>query len=511
MKKIQTALISVSDKKNLKPLLQILKKYNVKLISSGGTYKEIKRLRFQCLEISKFTASDEILGGRVKTLHPKIYAGILNKRNNKSHLKDLKNNNFENIDLVVVNFYPFEKTLELTRDHNKIIEKIDIGGPTMVRAAAKNYHDVTVITSTDYYSDLIKEIKNNKGVTSLNFRKKMSQIAFTETAYYDSVISNYFNNISNTIFPQKKIIHANLIEKLRYGENPHQESAIYSKNREIKLKKIHGKQLSYNNYKDIFSALTISKSLPKNKGTVIVKHANPCGVSINTNKLESYKSALACDPISAFGGIVSCNFKVNKNIALELNKIFLEVVIANGFDKDSFKILKTKKNLRLVDASNFSLTEILKFNSENNAILLQTEDKKKFSKNDFKIVSKKKPNQSQLKNLIFAFNICRYVKSNAIVIASNKSTIGIGSGQPSRIDSCQIAINKMNKFIKSKDEIVAASDAFFPFVDGIEKLVQSGVSAVIQPAGSVRDKEIIKFANATNTVLVFSKTRHFRH
>jgi phosphoribosylaminoimidazolecarboxamide formyltransferase / IMP cyclohydrolase len=511
MKKIQTALISVSDKKSLKPLLQILKKYNVKLISSGGTYKEIKRLRFQCFEISKFTASDEILGGRVKTLHPKIYAGILNKRNNKSHLKDLKNNNFENIDLVVVNFYPFEKTLELTRDHNKIIEKIDIGGPTMVRAAAKNYHDVTVITSTDYYSDLIKEIKNNKGVTSLNFRKKMSQIAFTETAYYDSVVSNYFNNISNTIFPQKKIIHANLIEKLRYGENPHQESAIYSKNREIKLKKIHGKQLSYNNYNDIFSALTISKSLPKNKGTVIVKHANPCGVSINTNKLESYKSALACDPISAFGGIVSCNFKVNKNIALELNKIFLEVVIANGFDKDSFKILKTKKNLRLVDASNFSLTEILKFNSENNAILLQTEDKKKFSKNDFKIVSKKKPNQSQLKNLIFAFNICRYVKSNAIVIASNKSTIGIGSGQPSRLDSCQIAINKMNKFIKSKDEIVAASDAFFPFVDGIEKLVQSGVSAVIQPAGSVRDKEIIKFANATNTVLVFSKTRHFRH
>ena len=402
MKKIQTALISVSDKKNLKPLLQILKKYNVKLISSGGTYKEIKRLRFQCLEISKFTASDEILGGRVKTLHPKIYAGILNKRNNKSHLKDLKNNNFENIDLVVVNFYPFEKTLELTRDHNKIIEKIDIGGPTMVRAAAKNYHDVTVITSTDYYSDLIKEIKNNKGVTSLNFRKKMSQIAFTETAYYDSVISNYFNNISNTIFPQKKIIHANLIEKLRYGENPHQESAIYSKNREIKLKKIHGKQLSYNNYKDIFSALTISKSLPKNKGTVIVKHANPCGVSINTNKLESYKSALACDPISAFGGIVSCNFKVNKNIALELNKIFLEVVIANGFDKDSFKILKTKKNLRLVDASNFSLTEILKFNSENNAILLQTEDKKKFSKNDFKIVSKKKTKSISIKK----FDIC---------------------------------------------------------------------------------------------------------
>ena len=511
MKKIKTALISVSDKKNLRPLLISLKKNNIKVISSGGTYKEIKKLKFQCLEVSEFTDSPEILEGRVKTLHPKIHAGILNKRNSKIHLKDLKNNNFENIDLVVVNFYPFEETLNNTKNHKKIIENIDVGGPTMVRSAAKNYQDVTVITSSNQYEELIEELKKNKSSTSLKFREKLSRIAFTETAYYDSVISDYFNKKNNIIFPKKKVFHTNLIETPRYGENPHQESGIYSKNNSLKINQIHGKQLSYNNYNDIFSALTISKSLPKNIGTVIVKHANPCGVSINKNPLISYKSALACDPISAFGGIVSCNFKINKNLVSELNKLFLEVIIANGFDKDALKLLKRKKNLRLIDATNYSFKEILRFISSNEELLIQTEDLKKFNNNDFKVVSKKKPTSKQMKDLIFAFNICRYVKSNAIVLAANGTTVGIGSGQPSRLDSCQIAINKMKKFINTKNEIVAASDAFFPFVDGIEKLVQSGVTAVIQPSGSIRDKEIIKFANETETILVFSRTRHFRH
>ena len=381
----------------------------------------------------------------------------------------------------------------------------------MVRSAAKNYQDVTVITSSNQYEELIEELKKNKGSTSLKFREKLSRIAFTETAYYDSVISDYFNKKNNIIFPKKKVFHTNLIETPRYGENPHQESGIYSKNNSLKINQIHGKQLSYNNYNDIFSALTISKSLPKNIGTVIVKHANPCGVSINKNPLISYKSALACDPISAFGGIVSCNFRINKNLASELNKLFLEVIIANGFDKDALKLLKRKKNLRLIDATNYSFKEILRFISSNEELLIQTEDLKKFNNNDFKIVSKKKPTSKQMKDLIFAFNICRYVKSNAIVLAANGTTAGIGSGQPSRLDSCQIAINKMKKFINTKNEIVAASDAFFPFVDGIEKLVQSGVTAVIQPSGSIRDKEIIKFANETETILVFSRTRHFRH
>ena len=511
MKKIKTALISISDKSNLKPLLQNLKKHNIKIISSGGTFKTIKKLKFKCLEVSKFTNSNEILEGRVKTLHPKIHAGILNKRNNKKHLKDLKNNNFENIDLVIVNFYPFEQTLRKTKNHDKIIENIDIGGPTMVRAAAKNYNDVTVITSPNQYEELINQLKIYKGSTSLEFRKKMSQSAFSETAYYDSIISNYFNKISNTHFPPKKTIHTNLIENLRYGENPHQEGAIYSENKDINLNKIHGKQLSYNNYNDIFSALVISKSLPKNSGTVIIKHANPCGVSAIKNKVESFKAALACDPLSAFGGVVSCNFKITKALALEINKIFFEVIIAEGFDQNALKILKTRKNLRLMDSSSFSYNEVLKYNSINGTFLVQKDDKERFSKKNFRVVSKRKPSKNQFDNLIFAFNVCRYVKSNAIVLASNQSTVGIGSGQPSRLDSCQIAINKMKKFVRIKDEIVAASDAFFPFVDGLEKLVQSGVSAVIQPSGSIRDKEIIKFANATETVLVFSKTRHFRH
>ena len=511
MKKIKRALISVSDKKNLKDLLKILTKYKIELISSGGTYKEIKKLKFKCLEVSEYTGSPEILGGRVKTLHPKIHAGILSKRNNKSHEKELRNNNFHEIDLVIVNFYPFEKTLEETNNHKKIIENIDVGGPTMVRAAAKNYNDVTVITSSNQYPELINEINLYKGSTSLAFREKMSLEAFSETAYYDAVISNYFNKIKNNNFPKKKIIYGNLIEKLRYGENPHQQAAVYSKTHNLNLEQIHGKQLSYNNYNDIFSALTISKSLPTNSGTVIVKHANPCGVSIHKDNLKSYKLALACDPVSAFGGIVACNFQINKTLAIELNNIFLEVVIANGFDASAIKLLKKKKNLRLIDATDFKIKDLVRFNSANEAFLAQSDDVKNFNIKDFKVVSKKKPNKSQLKNLIFAFNVCRYVKSNAIVLASQDTTVGIGSGQPSRLDSCQIAIDKMHKFENFNEEVVAASDAFFPFVDGIEKLVQAGISAVIQPSGSIRDKEIIKFANQTNTILVFSKTRHFRH
>jgi phosphoribosylaminoimidazolecarboxamide formyltransferase/IMP cyclohydrolase len=509
--KIKTALISVSDKRNLKPLLNVLKKNKVKIISSGGTYKEIKKLKFSCIEVSNFTNSPEILEGRVKTLHPKIHAGILNKRDSKLHLKDLRVNNFENIDLVIVNFYPFENTLKNTNNHSKIVENIDVGGPTMVRSAAKNYKDVTVVTSSEQYAELIDELNKFKGSTSLEFREKLSRIAFAETAYYDSVISDYFNKITNTNFPKKRVLHGNLINTLRYGENPHQESGIYSRKSEMDIKQIHGKQLSYNNYNDIFAALTISKSLPKNSGTVIVKHANPCGVSIKKNHLESYKSAFTCDPVSAFGGIVSCNFKITKLLALELSKLFLEVIVANNFDANALKILKKKKNLRLIDASNYKVNDGLKHLSVNNEILIQSEDLKKFTTKDLKIVSKRKPTSKEMKNLIFAFNVCRYVKSNAIVLAANETTVGIGSGQPSRLDSCKIAIDKMKKFTDTKENLVAASDAFFPFVDGIEKLVQSGVRAVIQPSGSIRDKEIIKFANETDTVLVFSKTRHFRH
>jgi len=512
MNKIKRALISVFNKTELNKILKTLKKYKIEIISSGGTHKEIKKLGFKCLEVSNYTGSSEILDGRVKTLHPKIHAGILSKRKNKSHKKDLLKNNFKEIDLIIVNFYPFEETLNQTKNHKKIIENIDIGGPAMVRAAAKNYNDVTVITNFNQYNELINELKKYKGSTSSQFREKMSREAFSETSYYDALIANYFNKISKNQFPNKKLIFGNLVEKLRYGENPHQKGAIYSSSKKLKIHKLNGKQLSYNNFNDIFSALLISKSLPTNTGTAIVKHANPCGVSIHKNKVESYRLALKCDPISAFGGIVSCNFKIDKKTALELNKIFLEVVIGNGFESNALNILKKKKNLRIIDASNLEVKNIENITSNFNSMLLQSSDTKKFSVKDFKVVSKQKPNSKTLKNLIFAFNICRFVKSNAIVLAKDNTTIGIGSGQPSRLDSCKIAINKMRKFQNNSNEkIIAASDAFFPFVDGIETLVQAGVNAVIQPSGSIRDKEIIKFANQTGTILVFSKTRHFRH
>ena len=510
-KKLRTALISVSDKSNLIHLLKVFKKNNIRLISSGGTFEAIKKLNYKCLEVSDFTGFNEILDGRVKTLHPKIYSGILNERKNKIHKKEIKKNNYENIDFVVVNFYPFKKIIDQTNNHKKIIENIDIGGPALVRAAAKNYSDVTVITSIDQYSELIKELENNNGQTSLNFRKKMSHLAFGETAYYDTIINKYFSKDLKTRFPKKMLISGHLVEKLRYGENPHQEGAIYSLDNKLKFKKIHGKHLSYNNYNDIFSALNISESLPKNIGTAIVKHANPCGVSIHKKDIESFKFALKCDPVSAFGGVVSCNFRIKKKLASELIKIFFEVIIAKGFDNDALKILRSKKNLRLIDSREFSATQTFKFNSVENSILFQSEDKKKFSKKDFKIVSKKRPSKLVFDNLIFAFNVCRNVKSNAIVIANNNTTIGIGSGQPSRLDSCKIAIKKMNQLEGINNDIVAASDAFFPFVDGIETLVQAGVTAIIQPSGSIRDKEIIKFANETNTTLIFSKTRHFKH
>ena len=511
--KIKRAIISLSDKSEIKLILNTLKKYGVDVLSSGGTSKEIKKLGFNCTEVSEYTNTKEILDGRVKTLHPMLYAGILSKRKNKNHKKELKKNNYEEIDLVIVNFYPFEETLKSTKNHFKLIENIDIGGPTLVRAAAKNYNHITVLTSPHQYEEFILDLEKNRGSTSLEFRKKLSQEAFNLTAYYDSVISEYLSIENKNNFPKKKTIHGNLIEVLRYGENPHQQSAIYSKSNSLDIFQLSGKKLSYNNYSDIYAALNISKTLPQNTGTVIVKHANPCGVSVNKNKIESYKEALSCDPISAFGGIVSCNFKVNKKIALELSKIFLEVIIGLGFDKDSLKILKKKKNLRLIDASKLKRDSLSNITSNFDSLLIQNVDNKIFSKDNFKVVSKIKPSKKIFKDLIFAFNVCRNVKSNAIVLTKNSSTVGIGSGQPSRLDSCKIAIEKMKKFQKfnDKDIIIGASDAFFPFIDGIETLVQNGVSAIIQPAGSIRDKEIIKFADKLGVILVFSKTRHFKH
>ena len=510
-RKITRALISVSDKSELNKILPTLRKFKVEILSSGGTYKYIRKLKFKCTEISDFTGFQEILDGRVKTLHPKIHSGILFKRDNKKHLNQIKKQNFKNIDLVIVNFYPFEKTVLDTKNENKVIENIDIGGPALVRSAAKNFGDVVVITSNCQFEDLIHEMNINKGTTSFKFRKKLSQEAFNETAYYDSNISKYFNKINDNKFPKKITINGTLVNKLRYGENPHQSGAFYSRGNFNELEKLNGKELSYNNYNDIYYGLDIVNSLPKGIGTIIIKHANPSGVSINKKQLFSFKQAFNCDPISAFGGVIICNYKINYETAKEINKKFFEVVVAKDFNRKALSILKKKKNLRIIKSNQKYDPNGIIVNSLSENLILQNSDNQNFNRKNFKVVSKKKPNKRMINDLIFAFNICRFVKSNAIVLTNDCSTVGIGSGQPSRLDSCEIAVNKVRKFNHKTENLVAASDAFFPFVDGIELLVQSGVKAIIQPYGSIRDKEVIKFANNTNTVLVFSKTRHFRH
>ena len=510
-RKIRRALISVSDKSELIKILPTLKKFKVEIISSGGTFNYIRKHKFKCSEIRDFTGFQEILDGRVKTLHPKVHSGILYKRDNKKHLNQIKKQNFKNIDLVIVNFYPFEKTVLETKKENKIIENIDIGGPALVRSAAKNFKDVVIITSNYQLSSLINEMNNNKGSTSLKFRKELSQEAFNETAYYDANISNYFNTIMENRYPNKITFNGTLISKLRYGENPHQSGALYSRGNFSELEKLSGKELSYNNYNDIYFGLDIINSLPKGVGTTIIKHANPSGVSIDKNQFSSFKQAFNSDPISAFGGVIICNYKIKLETAREINGKFFEVVVAKDFDAKALSILKKKKNLRIIKNNQKPGTNQLIMNTLCRNFILQSSDNENFNKKMFKVVSKKKPSKKIFSDLIFAFNICRFVKSNAIVLTNNNSTVGIGSGQPSRLDSCEIALNKMKKFNHKTENLVAASDAFFPFVDGIETLVQSGVKAVIQPYGSIRDKEIIKFANDTKTILVFSKTRHFRH
>jgi phosphoribosylaminoimidazolecarboxamide formyltransferase/IMP cyclohydrolase len=512
--KIRNALISVSDKENLTLLLKILKKYNIKIISSGGTYSFIKKLGHKCTEVSKYTGFKEMLDGRVKTLHPKIHAGILHDRQNRNHRNEMTKQNFPAIDLIVVNFYPFQQVVTNTSDAKNIIENIDIGGPTMVRAAAKNFNNVTIITSKNDYSHLVKEIEKNKGATTFKFRELMSSKAFGLTAYYDAMIANWFNKKLNIQFPERKTIFGKKLQQLRYGENPHQKSSIYVSDyndQTLGLTQLHGKELSYNNYNDMFASLDILNSLKK-FGTVIIKHANPCGVSENRNPLISFKNAFASDPISAFGGVIACNFKITKKIAAEVNKKFLEVILAKGFDKESLILLKKKKNLRIIDITRFKLKNLTSIKNFDGSFLIQSKNQVIFNRKKLKFVTKLKPNKKELAEMEFAFNICKYVKSNAIILSNNFSTIGVGAGQPSRIDSCKIATQKAKQFQSSKiRNSVAASDAFFPFADGITTLIKAGVKTIVQPGGSIRDQEVINAADKAKIKMVFTGIRHFNH
>jgi len=513
--KIRTALISVSDKTDLSVVLETLNKYNVKIISSGGTYKSIRRLGYSCTEVSVYTGFKEMLDGRVKTLHPKIHAGILHDRSNKKHSKEMSKQKFPSLDLIIVNFYPFQKIVTNSKNDKEIIENIDIGGPTMVRSAAKNFKNVLIITNKNDYSDLINEVEKNNGKTTLNFREHMSSKAFGLTAYYDAMIANWFNQKLNIKFPERKTIFGRRFKQLRYGENPHQKSSIYINNyndKDLGLNQLGGKDLSYNNYNDMFASLEILSSFKNVPATVVVKHANPCGVSINKSPLVSFKNAYACDPISAFGGIIACNFKINEMLAKEINKNFLEVILAKGFEKNALIALSKKKNLRIIDISKYKQKSQTTLKIFDGSFLVQEKDKLIFNKNNLKFVTKNKPTLKELKEIEFAFNVSKYVKSNAIVLTNNLSTIGIGAGQPSRLDSCKIAVQKARKFqLKKIKNSIAASDAFFPFADGIKSLLASGIKIIVQPGGSIRDQEVINEANKANAKMVFTNIRHFNH
>ena len=514
-KSIKNALISVSDKSQLNSVIKVLKKYKINIISSGGTFKSIKKLGYDCQEISQFTNFNEMLDGRVKTLHPKIHSGILFNRSKKSHLSQMNKRNFKPIDLIIVNFYPFQDALKKTKANSRIVENIDIGGPTMVRAAAKNFNDVVVITSENDYRPLIEELRKNSGKTSLVFREKMASKAFNLTSYYDSIIAEWFNQKLGIKFPEKKTIFGSKLENLRYGENPHQKSSIYVSNLSsdnLGLEKISGKNLSYNNYNDIFAGLEILSSEKKTPTTVIIKHANPCGVASNNSPILSFKNSFASDPISAFGGIVACNFKINQKLAKEIYKTFFEVIMAKGFEKSALRLLKKKKNMRIINISNVKMNNNLITKMLGNSFLLQEKDLYLLNKKKLRFVTKNKPTKNEIKEIEFAHKVCKFVKSNGIVIVKDLATIGIGAGQQNRLDSCKIATQKAKKFQPKKLlNSIAASDAFFPFADGIKTLINSGVKIIVQPGGSIRDNEVIEAANKAKIKMVFTGTRHFNH
>ena len=495
------ALISVYDKSSLKEICFTLKKFNIGIISTGATAKKIVSLGYQCEEISNLTKFKEILDGRVKTLNSKLHASILFKRENPEHQKTFAKLNFPKIDFVIVNFYPFKKILNKESEVKKI-EMIDIGGPSLIRSASKNFASVTTICDKKFYNPLIKELLKNKGVTSLAFRKKMAEKNFKLTSDYDLSIFKWLNKNNKTI-KNNKI-------KIKYGENPNQK-AYYLINSKSNLfsAQLSGKELGYNNILDVSEGLNCLNEF--NEPTcVIIKHNNPCGVASASNIKNAYLKALKSDPVSAFGGVVLFNKKIDETLAKKINNNFYEAVVAPKFNNSSLKILKSKNKLIIINSTNLNERNNKVFKSVNSGVLYQDYNSFKISKSKIKLVSDKKTSNKILDDLIFAYKIAKHVKSNAIVFANNKQTVGIGAGQMSRVDSTNIAIMKYKQFFKNRS-FVCASDAFFPFTDNIQKLLSLKCVGIIQPSGSINDNKIINYAKKNNASLFFVKNRVFKH
>ena len=514
MLKIKRALLSVSDKKGLVDLARKLSDLGVEIISTGGTLKALREAGLQIKAVSEVTGFPEILDGRVKTLHPYIHGAILARRDKPEHLAALAEKGITPIDLVVVNLYPFQQVIaKEDTTLEEAIENIDIGGPTMVRAAAKNYQGVAIVTNPERYEEIMEALEKNQGALALDTRFSLAKEAFFHTAQYDLAISEYLGGLEEKVeFPEELVLAYKKVQDLRYGENPQQKAAFY---REKSLegpcvagaKQIQGKELSYNNLVDLESALDIVKEFNE-PAAAIIKHTNPCGAACAVSIVEAYQKAYGADPLSAYGGIVGLNSPIDENTAKELVKTFLEAVVAPSFTEEALTILAQKPNLRLLETGD--LAQKSDKNLEYKFILggLLVQDRDSIGLKNLQTVTKKTVNQEELDDLIFAWKIVKHVKSNAIVLAKGKQTVGVGAGQMSRVESVKIALSKAGD--QAADSLLA-SDAFFPFPDGVELAAQGGVKAIIQPGGAGKDPEVIDAADQHNLAMIFTGERHFKH
>ncbi len=548
LRKIKRALISVSDKTGILEFAKSLREFGVAIISTGGTAKSLRDSGIEVTEVADVTNFPEMMDGRVKTLHPKIHGAFLALRDNENHVASMNEHGIEPIDLVVVNLYPFQETIA-KEDVSlaEAVENIDIGGPAMIRSASKNWRDVAVVTDAKLYEGIVLELKSNDGSLSLETRQRLATLAYTRTASYDLAISSYLakqlsnadlefleplNPLGNLVIIESSEIFDETIEEetsddlpefasielekiadLRYGENPHQKAALYESDEAggiAKAEQLHGKEMSFNNYVDAEAAWNLVQDFDE-LAVAIIKHTNPSGVGTGATNLEAYKRALSTDPVSAFGGIVALNRRVDAETATAINEVFTEVVVAPDYDEDALLIFKTKKNLRVLRVEKSEDSNPFEYKQISGGFLVQSKDIYKVSEADLKFVTERKPSDEELRALLLAWKVCKHVKSNAIVFANENRTIGVGAGQMNRVDSVRIAAMRAERFDLPLKNSVVASDAFFPFRDNVDEAASFGVSAIIQPGGSIKDNESIAAANEHNIAMVFTGFRHFKH
>ncbi|MGH6893153.1 MAG: bifunctional phosphoribosylaminoimidazolecarboxamide formyltransferase/IMP cyclohydrolase [Dongiaceae bacterium] len=523
LRPICRALLSVSDKSGLVELARSLSERGVELLSTGGSAQALREAGLTVTEVSDHTGFPEIMDGRVKTLHPKIHGGLLARRDVPQHVAAQRAHGIKDIDLLVVNLYPFEATVAKGADRGAIIENIDVGGPAMIRAAAKNHDFVTVIVDVADYDDLKTELATHNGAACLDFRRRLARKAFARAASYDAAIAGWMASDLGEPFPERMVIAGERQALLRYGENPHQRAAFYVTDRKrpglATARQLQGKELSYNNFNDTDAAFELVAEFEA-PVIAIIKHANPCGVACASDLAKAYERALACDPLSAFGGIIAANRPLDGRTAELIGRLFSEVIIAPAFAPEALAVLGAKKKLRLLESGAMPspAAEGLAFKSLAGGFLAQDRDGARSIAGDLKVVTRRAPTEAEIADLLFAFTIAKHVKSNAIVYARDLASVGIGAGQMSRVDSARIAAWKAAEAAKAAGASeswakgsVVASDAFFPFADGLLAAAEAGATAVIQPGGSMRDEDLIKAADEAGLAMVFTGTRHFRH